>query len=147
MHGNTAAEVIYNRADREREFMGLTTFTGSRPHLTDVVIAKNYLTESELESLGQIVSGYLDFAERQAKRQVIMNMSDWAVHLDRILTATGEQLLSGAGKISHARAIEKAEQEYKAYQNKTLSSVEKAFLENINELEKRVKGKVDEKKK
>ncbi|MCL2328016.1 MAG: virulence RhuM family protein [Bacteroidetes bacterium] len=136
IHGQTAAEVIYNRADAEKEFMGLTTFAGSRPHLADAVIAKNYLDEKELRSLGQIVSGYLDFAERQAEREQPMTMKDWAEHLDRILTMSGEKLLLDAGKISREQAIDKATTEYKKYQQKTLSEVEKAFLDSIKLLEK-----------
>ena len=93
VHGQTAAEVIYSRADSEKEFMGLMSFKGSRPHLSDAVVAKNYLDEKELRSLGQLVSGYLDFAERQAEREQAMTMRDWAEHLDRILTMSGEQLL------------------------------------------------------
>ena len=81
VHGQTAAEVIVSRADAEKEFMGLTTFEGDRPHLKDAVIAKNYLNENELRAMGQIVSGYLDFAERQAERQQTMTMNDWAMHL------------------------------------------------------------------
>jgi hypothetical protein len=101
IHGKTAAEVIFTRADAEKEFMGLMTFPGSRPYLKDVVVAKNYLDEKELRSLGQIVSGYLDFAERQAEREQAMTMKDWAEHLDKILTMSGEKLLQGAGSISH----------------------------------------------
>lgn len=134
IHGQTAAEVIYNRADSEKEFMGLTTFKGSRPHLSDAVIAKNYLDEKELRSLGQLVSGYLDFAERQAEREQPMTMKDWAQHLDRILTMSGERLLVGAGNISHKQAIEKATDEYKKYQARTLSEVEKDYLETIKSL-------------
>ena len=96
VHGQTAAEVIFTRTDAEKEFMGLMTFPGSRPYLKDVVIAKNYLNEKELRSLGQIVSGYLDFAERQAEREQAMTMKDWAEHLDKILTMSGEKLLQGA---------------------------------------------------
>lgn len=136
VHGQTAAEVIYNRADAEKEFMGLKTFEGDRPHLTDAVVAKNYLDEKELRAMGQIVSGYLDFAERQAERQQPMTMKDWSEHLDRILTMSGEQLLQGNGTISHDQAIEKASVEYKKYQQKTLSNVEKAFLDSINEIRK-----------
>ncbi len=141
VHGQTAAEVIYNRADSEKEFMGLTTFKGSRPHLSDVKIAKNYLDEKELRSLGQLVSGYLDFAERQAEREQTMTMKDWSEHLDRILTMSGEQLLIGAGSISHAQAIDKATQEYKKYQQKTLSQVEKDYLDTI----KMIESKADKK--
>ena len=136
VHGQTAAEVIVSRADAEKEFMGLTTFEGDRPHLKDAVIAKNYLDEKELRAMGQIVSGYLDFAERQAERQQVMTMKDWAVHLDNILTMSGEQLLQGAGSVSHQQAIDHATNEYKKYQQRTLSQVEKDFLENIKTLPK-----------
>lgn len=135
VHGQTAAEVIYNRVDSEKEFMGLTTFKGNRPHLSDVVIAKNYLNEKELRSLGQIVSGYLDFAERQAEREEAMTMKDWSEHLDRILTVSGEQLLIGAGSISHTQAVNKATEEYKKYQSRTLSEVEKDYLDTIKAIE------------
>ena len=135
IHGQTAAEVIFNRADAEKEFMGLTTFSGNRPYLKDAVIAKNYLDEKELRSLGQIVSGYLDFAERQAEREQKMTMKDWAAHLDRILTMSGEQLLQNAGTVSHEQAIDKATTEYKKYQQKTLSDVERSFLDTIKQLE------------
>lgn len=135
VHGQTAAEVIYNRADSEKEFMGLTTFKGSRPHLSDAKIAKNYLDEKELRSLGQLVSGYLDFAERQAEREQTMTMKDWAEHLDRILTMSGEQLLIGAGSVSHTQAMNKATEEYKKYQQKTLSEVEKDYLKTIKLIE------------
>lgn len=134
VHGQTAAEVIVSRADAEKEFMGLMTFEGDRPHLKDAVIAKNYLDEKELRAMGQIVSGYLDFAERQAERQQVMTMKDWAAHLDNILTMSGEKLLQGAGKVSHEQAIEHATNEYKKYQQRTLSQVEKDFLENIKTL-------------
>ncbi len=134
VHGQTAAEVIVSRADAEKEFMGLMTFEGDRPHLKDAVIAKNYLDEKELRAMGQIVSGYLDFAERQAERQQAMTMKDWAAHLDNILTMSGEKLLQGAGKVSHEQAIEHATNEYKKYQQRTLSQVEKDFLENIKAL-------------
>ena len=134
VHGQTAAEVIVSRADAEKEFMGLMTFEGDRPHLKDAVLAKNYLDEKELRAMGQIVSGYLDFAERQAERQQVMTMKDWAAHLDNILTMSGEKLLQGAGKVSHQQAIEHATNEYKKYQQRTLSQVEKDFLENIKAL-------------
>jgi len=139
IHGQTAAEVIYNRADAEKEFMGLTTFKGKRPHLEDAVIAKNYLNEQELRSLGQLVSGYLDFAERQAERQQTMTMKDWAEHLNKILTMSGEKLLIGAGSISHTQAVNKATAEYKKYQAKTLSEAEEDYLNSIKLLEDKVK--------
>ena len=141
VHGQTAAEVIYTRADAEKEFMGLMTFTGNRPHLKDVVVAKNYLDEKELRALGQIVSGYLDFAERQAEREEAMTMKDWAIHLDRILIMSGEKLLQGAGTVSHNKAIEKATTEYKKYQTKTLSEVEKNYLESLKAIEQKTKKK------
>ncbi|OFY88244.1 MAG: cell filamentation protein Fic [Bacteroidetes bacterium RIFCSPLOWO2_12_FULL_31_6] len=141
IHGQTAAEVIFNRADAEKEFMGLMTFPGNRPYLKDVVVAKNYLNENELRSLGQIVSGYLDFAERQAEREQTMTMKDWAEHLDRILTMSGENLLVGAGSISHEKAIEKASAAYNKYQQKTLSEAEKNYLESLKVLENKTKHK------
>ena len=137
VHGNTAAEVIYYRADAEKEFMGLHSFRGDRPHLRDTEIAKNYLDEKELRAMGQIVSGYLDFAERQAEREQPMTMQDWATHLDSILTSTGEKLLTGSGSISHTQAIDKAHEEYKKYQERTLSEVEKDYLNTVNELAKK----------
>lgn len=133
--GETAAEVIFRRADAEKEFMGLTTFAGDQPTLKEAKIAKNYLNEKELRAMGQIVSGYLDFAERQAERRQPMTMADWAKHLDRILTSTGEQLLIGSGTISHETAMEKAETEYRKYKAKTLSNVERDYLESIKQLE------------
>lgn len=135
IHGQTAAEVIYTRADAEKEFMGLTSFKGDRPYLSDALIAKNYLNQPELHSLRQLVSGYLDFAERQAEKHIKMTMADWAGHLDKILTMSGEQLLIGAGSISHEQANAKAKEEYKKYQEKTLSNVEKAYLESLRYLE------------
>ena len=140
VHGQTAAEVIFSRADAEQVFMGLKSFEGNRPHLKDAVVAKNYLDEKELRAMGQIVSGYLDFAERQAEKEIPMTMKDWAQHLDRILTTTGEQLLEGNGSVSHEKAIEKATNEYKKYQQKTLSEVEMAFLESVERLNKQTKS-------
>ena len=131
IHGQTAAEVIYTRADAEKDFMGLTTFAGSQPTLKEAVVAKNYLSEKELRSMGQLVSGYLDFAERQAEREQVMTMKDWAEHLDRILTMSGEQLLQGNGSVSHKQAIEKATTEFKKYKAKTISDVERDYLDTI----------------
>ena len=108
IHGQTAAEVIYNRADAEKEFMGLTTFAGSQPTLREATIAKNYLNEKEFRAMGQLVSGYLDFAERQAEREQPMTMQDWANHLDRILTMSDERLLVGNGSVTHKQAVDKA---------------------------------------
>ena len=135
IHGETAAEVIYHRVDAEKEFMGLTTFAGNQPTLREAKIAKNYLNEKELKAMGQLVSGYLDFAERQAQREQVMTMEDWVKHLDNILTVTGEQLLVGNGSVSHQLAMEKAETEYKKYKARTLSDVERDYLDAIKELE------------
>ena len=137
--GETAAEVVFHRADAEKEFMGLTSFEGNQPTLNEAKIAKNYLNEKELRVMGQLVSGYLDFAERQAEKQIPMTMQDWAKHLDGILTSTGEQLLMGNGTVSHQQAMEKAETEYKKYKAKTLSDVEKDYLALIENLDKEIK--------
>ena len=137
--GETAAEIIYHRVDAEKDFMGLITFSGDQPTLGEAKIAKNYLDEKELRVMGQLVSGYLDFAERQAEREIPMTMEDWAKHLDGILTSTGESLLSGNGNISHLQAMDKAQMEYKKYKEKTLSSVEQDYLDSIKQLE--LKGK------
>lgn len=141
VHGETAAEVIFHRADAEKEFMGLKSFPGSRPYLKDAVIAKNYLDEKELRAMGQIVSGYLDFAERQAEREQIMTMRDWADHLDRILVMSGEQLLKDAGTVSHETAVAKARDEYRKYQERTLSEAENDYLDTIHMLAERTKEK------
>ena len=141
IHGQTAAEVIYTRADAEKEFMGLTTFVGNQPTLKEAVIAKNYLSEKELRAMGQLVSGYLDFAERQAEREQTMTMKDWAKHLDRILTMSGEQLLQGNGNISHKQAVDKATDEYKKYKARTISDVEEDYLNSIKLLEQKTDKK------
>lgn len=141
IHGQTAAEVIYTRADAEKEFMGLTTFSGSQPTLKEAVVAKNYLNEKELRAMGQLVSGYLDFAERQAERERAMTMQDWSEHLDRILTMSGEQLLIGNGSVSHKQAIDKATDEYRKYKARTLSEVEQDYLDSIKLLEQKTDKK------
>ena len=128
-------------ADAEKEFMGLTTFVGNQPTLKEVVVAKNYLSEKELRAMGQLVSGYLDFAERQAEREQVMTMKDWAKHLDRILTMSGEQLLQGNGSISHKQAVNKATDEYKKYKARTISDVEKDYLNSIKMLEQKTDKK------
>lgn len=138
--GETAAEVIYHRADAEKEFMGLMSFAGEQPTLSEAKRAKNYLNEKELRAMGQLVSGYLDFAERQAEREQAMTMADWARHLDGILTSTEEKLLIDAGSVSHEAAMTKAETEYKKYKNRVLSGVEKDYLQNVKELGK-ISGK------
>ena len=141
IHGQTAVEVIYNRADAEKEFMGLTSFAGKQPTLKEAVIAKNYLDEKELRAMGQLVSGYLDFAERQAEREQAMTMQDWAEHLNRILTMSGEQLLIGNGSISHKQAVDKATLEYRKYKERTLSEVEQDYFDSIKMLEQKTEKK------
>jgi len=123
--------------------MGLTTFRGDLPILSDVVIVKNYLTEEELKILNNLVSGYFDFAEIQAIRHKPMYMDDYIKQLDSILSGTGEKLLVGAGTVSHNQAIEKAKNEYRKYQVKTISSVEKECLEAL----KVISNKIDYKTK
>lgn len=140
-HGHTAAEVIYERANADKPFMGLTTFSGDFPTAKDIGVAKNYLTEDELKVLNNIVSGYFDFAEIQAMRHNPMYMSDYVEHLDNLLKATGEDLLTDAGKVSHAQALEKAKSEYQKYQVQNLSPVEEAYLQNIKQIEKEAKRK------
>jgi hypothetical protein len=134
IHGRTAAELIVERADAEKDFMGLLTFKGNQPTLVEAKTAKNYLDAKELRAMGQLVSGYLDFAERQAEREQPMTMNDWADYLDRILTMTGEQLLQDAGSVSHAEAMEHATNEYRKYKQRTLSDVEQDYLDSIKRL-------------
>ena len=144
IHGHTAAELIVERADAEKDFMGLLTFKGSQPTLVEAKTAKNYLDEKELRSMGQLVSGYLDFAERQAERKQPMTMNDWAEYLDRILTMSGEQLLQGSGSVSHAEAMEHATNEYRKYKQRTISEVEQDYLDSIKAIDNlRKKGKRD----
>ena len=143
-HGHTAAEVIYERANADEPFMGLKTFPGDFPTAKDIGIAKNYLSEDELKVLNNIVSGYFDFAEIQAMRHNPMHMRDYVEHLDSILNATGENLLKGAGTVSHQQAIDKAKAEYKKYQVQNLSPVEEAYLNSIKQIEKTAKKKSEE---
>ncbi len=135
IHGHTAAELIVERADAEKDFMGLLTFKGNHPTLIEAKTAKNYLDEKELRAMGQLVSGYLDFAERQAEREQVMTMNDWAAYLDRILTMSGEQLLQGAGRVSHEEAMEHATTEYRKYKQRTISDVERDYLCSIKAIE------------
>ena len=140
-HGNTAAEVIYNRADAEKDFMGLTTFSGDFPTKKDVVIAKNYLSEKELKVLNNLVSAYFDLAEINAIEHNTMYMADYVEQLDKILSSTGKDILENAGSVSHKQAVEKAEAEYQKFIQKNLSPVEKEYLEAIKNLEKTAKEK------
>ena len=141
-HGNTAAEVIYNRANGNAPLMGLTSFKGDHPTLRDAKIAKNYLSEDELKILNNLVSGYFDFAEIQAMRRLPMYMSDYVQQLDSILSSTGQSMLNGPGSVSHQQAMEKAEEEYRKFQVRELSPVERAYLETIKSLNAKAKKKV-----
>ena len=134
IHGHTAAELIVERADAEKDFMGLLTFKSNQPTLIEARTAKNYLNEKELRAMGQLVSGYLDFAERQAEKEQPMTMNDWANYLDRILTMSGEQLLQDAGKVSHEDAMEHATTEYRKYKQRTISDAERDYLNAIKRL-------------
>ena len=136
IHNQTASELIYDRVDGNKEFMGLTTFKGELPTLTEAKTAKNYLNEKELRGLNQLVSGYLDFAERQAEREKTMTMADWIKHVDNILQATGENILENAGKVSRKQMEKKVDEEYKKYSDHTLTSVDKDYLEEIKNIEK-----------
>ncbi|MBR1635849.1 MAG: virulence RhuM family protein [Lachnospiraceae bacterium] len=138
-HGHTAAEVIYERADAEKPFMGLTSFEGELPALKDIGIAKNYLKEDELKVLNNLVSGYFDLAEINAIEHKPMYMSDYVEQLDSILASGNRKLLEGSGKISHDQAMKKAKTEYRKYQEITLSPVEEEYLKSIKGVEKEVK--------
>ena len=138
-HGHTAAEVIYERADADKPFMGLTTFKGELPCLNDIKIAKNYLSADELKILNNLVSGYFDFAEIQALKHRPMYMEDYVRQLDNNISSIGEEVLTDGGTVSHEEAMEKAVAEYRKFQVKTLSSVEQAYLESIKSIEKKAK--------
>lgn len=140
-HGHTAAEVIYERADAAKPFMGLTAFAGDFPTAKDIGIAKNYLNEDELKILNNLVSGYFDFAEIQAMRHNPMHMNDYVQHLDNVLRTTGEKLLEDSGAISHKTALEKAQEEYRKFQVQTLSPIEEDYLQAIKEMEKTARKK------
>jgi len=137
-HGHTAAEVIYQRADSDKPFMGLTVFPGEQPSSKDITVAKNYLNEEELKILNNLVSAYFDFAEIQAIKHRPMYMEDYIKQLDNLLSASGEKLLSNAGSVSHRQAIEKAKDEFRKYRLKTLSPVEKAYFESIKAVQKKI---------
>jgi len=138
-HGHTAAEVIYQRADAEKPFMGLTSFAGELPALKDIGIAKNYLEENELKVLNNLVSGYFDLAEINAIEHKPMYMDDYVKQLDSVLSSGNRKLLTGSGSVSHKQALEKAKSEYRKYQEIILTPVEKAYLESIKEVSKEVK--------
>ena len=142
VHGHTAAEVIYNRADADKDFMGLTTWTGMLPKKTDAEYAKNYLTEEELDVLNRIVNLFLDFAELQAKSHTPMYMKDWIQKLDDFLKLSGKDLINHAGSISAEVAKLKANTEYdkfKARSLEKLSPVEIHFIENFEKERKKLR--------
>ena len=145
-HGHTAAEVIYERADAEKPFMGLTSFSGELPALKDIGVAKNYLKEDEIKILNNLVSGYFDLAEINAIEHKPMYMADYVEQLDSILSSGNRKLLVGSGKVSHDQAIKKAKEEYRKYQEITLSPVEEEYLKSIKGVEKEVKKRSRTKK-
>ena len=139
IHGHTAAEIIVERADGNKDFMGLTSFSGDRPTLLDAQIAKNYLNDKELDILNRIVSMYLDYAELQAIEQRTMTMSDWVKELNYFLTMNRKDILKDSGKISHEEAIIHARKEYDKYKDRIAlkpSEAELHYLESIKDLEK-----------
>jgi hypothetical protein len=141
-HGHTAAEIIYNRANAELPYMGMTSFIGNKPKKADTIIAKNYLKEDEINILNRIVTAYLEFAELQAIRKKPMYMKDWLAKLDDFLRMTDNEILNHAGTISHNQAKEKASHEYIKYKEKIkneLTTVEKHFIESIDGAEKMLK--------
>ena len=138
-HGHTAAEVIYDRANAEKPFMGLKAFSGELPVRKDIGIAKNYLDEEELKILNNLVSGYFDIAEINAIEHRPMYMQDYIEQLDAVLTSGKRKLLEGAGRVSHEQAVKKAEKEYRKYQTESLTSVEKAYLDSLKKIEKKAK--------
>ena len=139
VHGRTAAEIIYERADAQKDFMGLTTWTGILPTRNDAEYAKNYLSEDEIDTLNRIVSLYLDFAELQAKSHTPMYMKDWLAKLDDFLKLSGKELLTHNGKISSEVARMKADTEYEKFHQRTmyeLSPVELHFIEDFEKKQK-----------
>lgn len=141
-HGHTAAEVIYERANAGKPFMGLTSFNGELPALKDIGIAKNYLNEDELKILNNLVSGYFDLAEINAIEHKPMYMSDYVEQLDSVLSSGNRKLLTDSGKISHDEAMKKAKEEYRKYHKITLSPVEQVYMETIKGADKSAKNGV-----
>ncbi|MSN26166.1 MAG: cell filamentation protein Fic [Geobacter sp.] len=143
-HGQTAAEVIANRADAGKPFMGLLSFSGSKPTKAEIIIAKNYLDEKELKRLNTLVSAYFDAAEFRALNHEPTYMKDWLAHLDRLIVAMEAKTLEGSGSVSHPQAIKKAEAEYTKYRAQLTvepSEVEKAYLENVKSVQRKIEGK------
>jgi len=148
VHGNTAAEVIYQRINADKPNAGLTNFKGMAPTQLDTQIAKNYLNENELKILNRMVNGYLEIAEIQALNQIPMTMKDWREKLDEFLKITGKNILQNAGKISHEEAMKKAKSEYSKYQEITknqLSEVEKHFIKQMEKTNKHLITKIQPK--
>lgn len=138
-HGHTAAEVIYERANADKPFMGLTSFLGELPSLKDIGIAKNYLNENELKVLNNLVSGYFDLAEINAIEHKPMYMEDYVRQLDSVLSSGNRKLLKGSGKVSHDQAVKKAKEEYRKYQEVTISPIEQAYMDTIISADKKAK--------
>ncbi|HMZ67073.1 MAG TPA: RhuM family protein, partial [Leptospiraceae bacterium] len=130
-----------NRADAEKEFMGLTNFSGALPTKKDISIAKNYLNKDELGRLNRLVSAFFDLAEMKAMEQTPMKMKDWLAELDKFTSMYGKGTLQNSGTVSNEKAIEKAESEYKKYQVKTISPVEEAYLDTIKNMQKKIEKK------
>ena len=148
-HGQTAAEVVYDRADAQKDFMGLTAWSGHLPGKTDAEIAKNYLAAEEIDTLNRIVTLYLDFAELQAKSKTPMYMKDWINKLDDFLKLSNRQILTHAGKISAEVAKLKADTEYDKFKERTqyaLTPIEQHFLQSLEQTEKKIQAKQNKKK-
>ena len=139
VHGNTAAEVIYNRVDSNKENIGLTNFKGDIPTKAETEVAKNYLTEKELQILNRMVSAYLDVAEINALSMHAMTMKDWTNELDSFLKMARKDILSGKGTVSHEKALEKAHKEYDKYMETHLTKAEKDYLRILGEDVKKLK--------
>ena len=134
VHKNTAAEIIYKRVDNEKPFVGMTNFKGNYVTKDDVKIAKNYLTEIELQRLNLLVSGFLDFAEFQALEMNPMTMKDWIEALDNQIISLKRDVLIGKGNISHKQAFEKAEKEFEIYRKREMELLESDFDKEIKKL-------------
>ena len=134
VHENTAAEIIYNRVDNEKPFVGMTNFKGNYVTKDDVKIAKNYLSELELQRLNLLVSGFLDFAEFQALEMNPMTMKDWIETLDNQIIANKRKVLEGKGSVSHKEAIEKAEKEFQIYRDREMNLFESDFDKLIKQI-------------
>jgi hypothetical protein len=142
-HGNTAAEIIFNRISATKKNLGLTNFKGENPSKKEIEVAKNYLDKNELDILNRIVTAYLEIAELQALNRKPMYMKDWVTRLDDFLTMTGNPILTDAGKISHKQALEKAEKEYQMYKKQVdneLSNIEKDLIKQLDNTSKKLKN-------